>query len=143
MQKSLFIQCDNRFANDGPEQDGEDLPLSEGFHWKSLPDSPSLAPLTGSPPPVQNTRPSESPTEPQSSLPRPDASEELPEEEENRRLTVAVKVEPNPAVENGAAADQSTAQTRKATAVTVSQCARDGLPYLIHLLCKHLIIVNS
>lgn len=139
MQKSLFIQCDNRFANDGPEQDGEDLPLSEGFHWESLPDSPSLAP----PPPVQNTRPSESPTEPQSSLPRPDASEELPEEEENRRLTVAVKVEPNPAVENGAAADQSTAQTRKATAVTVSQCARDGLPYLIHLLCKHLIIVNS
>lgn len=147
MQKSLLIQCDDRFANDGPEQDGftqmEDLPLSEGFHWESLPDSPSLAPLTGSPPPVQNTRPSESPTEPQSSLPRPDASEELPEEEENRRGTVAVKVEPNPAVENGAAADPSTAQTRKTTAVTVSPCARDGLSYLIHLLCKHLIIVYS
>lgn len=147
MQKSLFVQCDNRFVNDGPEQDSftqmEDLPLSEGFHWESLLDSSSLAPLTGSPPPVHNTRPSESPTEPQSSLPRPDASEELPEEEENRRRTVAVKVEPNPAVENGATADQSTAQTRKTTAVTVSQCARDGLSYLIHLLCKHLIIVYS
>lgn len=35
--------------NKGPQQDG-DLPLSEGFHWESVPDSPSVPPPALPPP---------------------------------------------------------------------------------------------
>lgn len=135
MQNSFFIQCDNSFADNEPEQDSftqmEELPLSEGFHWESLPDSPSFGPLTGLPPPVQDTPRSESSTEPQSSPLMPEAPGELPEQEDNRRQTVAVKVEPKPAEENGAVADQSTAKTRKNTVMTVSklQCSIAGMSY--------------
>lgn len=151
MQKSFFIQCDNSFASNEPEQDSfaqvEELHLSEGFHWESIPDSPSLAPMTGLPPPVQDTPPSESPTEPQSGPLMPEASEEPPEQEENRRQTVAVKVEPNPAEAKGAVADRSTAKTRKNTVRTVSKaCVTVWSRWnflLIHVLGEHLLIVYS
>lgn len=135
MQKSFLIQCDSRFAANEPEQDSfthlEEPPLSEGFHWESLPDSPSFAPLMGLPPPVEDTPPSRSPTEPQSSPLMPEPLEELPGQEDNARQTVAVKVETTPAEENGAVADQSTAKTSKNTVRTVSELQRgiDGISY--------------
>lgn len=134
MRKSLRIRCDYRCEYGKPEQESctqmEELPLSEGFHWESIPDSPSSAPSTGLPPPVRDTPRSESLTQPQSSPLTPEASRELPEQEENRRQTVAVKVEPNPAEEHGAVADRSTAETRENTVVAVSkpQSSIDGRP---------------
>lgn len=122
MQKSFLIQCDHRFANNELEQDRfiqmEELPLSEGFHWESLPDGPSLAPSTGLPPPLQET---ELATKPQSRPLMPEASKELPEHEDNRGQTLAMK----------------SAKSRKNTVVTVSeqQCSIDRYILLIPALC--------
>lgn len=110
----------------------EELPLSEGFHWESVQtDSPWFAPLTGLPPPVEDTPRGESPTEQQSIPLMPEPAEELPGQEDNAGQTVAVKVETNPAEDDGAVADQSTAETRKNTVITVSerQCGIDGISY--------------
>lgn len=125
VQKSFFILCDNRFANNELEQDNwtqmEELPLSEGFHWESIPDSPSFAPFTGLPPPVQNTPRSQLPTEPQFSPLMPEASKELPKQDDNGRQTVTVKVESNSEEKNGSVTDQSTAKNRTNTVMTVSK----------------------
>lgn len=122
----------------------EEVPLSAGFHWESIPDSPSFAALTALPPPVQHTPQSDSLTEPQSSPLMPEASEELPARGDNGRQAAAVKVEPHPAEENGAVADQSSAKTRKNTTMTVSklQCGIDGISYSF-IFSEHLIIVYS
>lgn len=125
MQKSFFIQPDYRFANKEPERESftqmEELPLSEGFHWESFPDSPSFAPSSELPPPIPDPPQSVSPTEPQSSPLTPEASGELPEQEENGGQSVAVKVEPKPPEEHGAVAERSAAETRNKTVRAVSK----------------------
>ncbi|TWW68702.1 Zinc finger protein 106 [Takifugu flavidus] len=120
-----------RIANepepDDPPQPREPL-LSEGFHWESLPDGPSFAPLVGSAPPGQDAPRSKSPTEPQSSWLKTDALEEpSPGQEDNTRQSVAVEVEPKPVEENGAVAGQSAAKKRKTTVVSASRDQMDQL----------------
>lgn len=96
--------------------------LSEGFHWESLPDGPSLAPVVGSAPPGQDPPLRKPPTEPQSSWLKTDALEEpCPGQEDNTRRTVAVEVEPKPGEENGAVAGQRAAKRRKTTVVSVNK----------------------
>nr|XP_019953106.1 PREDICTED: zinc finger protein 106-like isoform X3 [Paralichthys olivaceus] len=43
---------ENKSSTQPPDTD---LPLSEGFHWESIPDSPSVTPLTVPPPPQDTT----------------------------------------------------------------------------------------
>ncbi|XP_056872114.1 zinc finger protein 106 isoform X1 [Takifugu flavidus] len=119
-----------RIANepepDDPPQPREPL-LSEGFHWESLPDGPSFAPLVGSAPPGQDAPRSKSPTEPQSSWLKTDALEEpSPGQEDNTRQSVAVEVEPKPVEENGAVAGQSAAKKRKTTVVSQRQGSHEN-----------------
>ncbi|XP_044025924.1 zinc finger protein 106 [Siniperca chuatsi] len=99
-----------------------DLPLSEGFHWESLPDSPSGAHWTGLHPPPQDAADNDSHAETQldSQMQEPLEQPGAAQEGCSRQTVeaVSVKVEPNPEVENGDARDNSGASKRKHKAVT-------------------------
>ncbi|XP_041660789.1 zinc finger protein 106 [Cheilinus undulatus] len=79
-----------------------DLPLSEGFHWESFPDSPSAAGWAAPPPPVQQTEVNDHHSETQSDL-QVQKRAELPAaaQDNYEMVTVPVKVEQNVEDENG------------------------------------------
>ncbi|XP_071323660.1 zinc finger protein 106 [Trachinotus anak] len=90
-----------------------DLPLSEGFHWESIPDSPSV-PHLSSPPPPQNTT---DPADCHRDL-RSDSQLQGPGTAQQggscHTVTLApVKAEPNLQDENGGLRDNSNGNKRK------------------------------
>ncbi|XP_023134945.2 zinc finger protein 106 isoform X1 [Amphiprion ocellaris] len=94
-----------------------DLPLSEGFHWESIPGSPSLLRMTLPPPPPQQTTAADCRTETppdtqtQKTLEQPDAAQTS-----CRSQMVAgfsVKVEPHLKNDNGDSTDNSVTSKRK------------------------------
>ncbi len=103
----------------------QDLPLSEGFHWESLPHIPSGAYCTEPPPPSPVTADHDSHTETQSNS----RAQQLPEprgaaQEAYSSRTVkasSVKVEPNSEEENEDLSDHSGAKKRKHEEVMVSR----------------------
>lgn len=98
-----------------------DIPLSEGFHWESLPDSPSGTDWTGPPLPPQHATHDHSRmgTRSDSQMREPPERPGPAREGRSRQPveTVPMKVESNPEDENG---DNSSANKRKHTAVVVS-----------------------
>lgn len=107
--------CGSRFgielANPRPDTSAcaEDLTLSEGFHWESVPHGPPDARQTGSPPQPQDTTQSESPSDARS-----DAQVCEPLEPPAQTVkAVAVKVETNLENQNGDLRDHSRARKRK------------------------------
>lgn len=95
------------------------MPLSEGFHWESVPDSPSGAHWTGLPPPTQDTTDNDSHTETQSDPQMQGPLEQPGAAQEGQKVeVVSVKVESNFEDEN--LRDNSSAKKRKHKVVTVS-----------------------
>lgn len=115
------------FANpdQGTSTQAEDLPLSEGFHWESLPHSTSGEHWTGLPPQPQETTRNESHTETRSDSQMQEPSEKPGAAQEacSRQTVraVSVKVEANLEDENGDLRDHSSARKRKHNVVTVSK----------------------
>ncbi|XP_070705518.1 zinc finger protein 106-like [Pempheris klunzingeri] len=92
-----------------------DLPLSEGFHWESFPDSPSGAHWAELPPPPQDTIDTDSPTETQSASQMPEPPEQLGAAQEDcrRQAVDSVKTEPNMEDKDVDLRDDSSANKRK------------------------------
>lgn len=103
----------------------EDLPLSEGFHWESLPHSPPDAHWNGLPPQPWGATYKESHTETRSdsqkqdSLEPPGAAQEACGEQMVKGISV--KVEPSVEDGNGDLKDGSGARKRKHRVDTVSK----------------------
>lgn len=102
----------------------EDFPLSEGFHWESLPGSASGAHLTQLPPPAaQDTTAHEPHTAAPSDSHIQEAVEQLGAAQEGRNSqtfkVVSVKMETH-LDEDGDLGDHSSAKKRKSKVVTVS-----------------------
>lgn len=115
----------NTLSDKDHSTQAEDLPLSEGFHWESLPHSPPDAHWNGSPPQPQDTTCNESHTETQSesqmqeSLEPPGAAQEACSGQMVK--AVSVKVEPNLEDGNGDVRDHSSARKKKRKVDTVSK----------------------
>lgn len=113
--------CSSRFgielANRRPDTSAhaEDLTLSEGFHWESVPHNPPDARRTGLPP--QDTTQSESPSDARSG-----AQVHKPSEPPGQTVkAVSVKVETDLKDQNGDLRDHSRARKRKEEMVIVSK----------------------
>lgn len=101
----------------------EDFPLSEGFHWESLPGTTSDAHLTRLPPPAaQDTTAHEPHTAAPSDSHMQETVEELGAAQEGRNgqtfKVVSVKVETH-LDKNGDLGDHSSAKKRRSKVVTV------------------------
>ncbi|XP_018550495.1 LOW QUALITY PROTEIN: uncharacterized protein znf106b [Lates calcarifer] len=99
-------------------QDNE-WPLSEGFHWESIPDSPSGPHMTV-PPPPQDTTDTDSHRETQSDpqVQEPDTAQQVGGSSSSTVTATSVKTEPNLEDENGGLRDNSSAKKRKHNPVT-------------------------
>ncbi|XP_051263866.1 zinc finger protein 106 [Dicentrarchus labrax] len=110
------------FVNQESSTQAEDLPLSEGFHWESLPDSPAGGNWTGLPPPPQHTADhgshtgTQSDSQMQQPLQQPGAAQEGCSGQTVK--VVSVKVEPNVEEENEDLRGHSSANKRTHRVVT-------------------------
>ncbi|XP_034554979.1 zinc finger protein 106 [Notolabrus celidotus] len=99
-----------------------DMPLSEGFHWESLPHSPSAEPWTALPPFLQDTTVNNSHTETTQSDVRMQEPLELPcqaQDNDQSVTVVPVKVEPKVEGKSGKKRSSSTASKRKPIVVVL------------------------
>ncbi|XP_072219027.1 zinc finger protein 106 [Leuresthes tenuis] len=110
------IELGNRQPDHESSAPNSELPLSEGFHWESIPKSPSGSQSTLTPPPhdghTETQRDSQTPT----SLEEPDAAQAPCSSETEAR--VSVKVEPSLEDESGDLRANISASKRKHSVVT-------------------------
>lgn len=128
----MFILCGYRFGTElgnpfsdqqySVQAEDDNMPLSEGFHWESLPGTPASTHWPQRPPP-QYTTDKESLTETRSSSRMQGGvgqSSSTHEDSSQTAAAVPVKVEPNLGDENRDLRDDSSANKRKHNLVRVS-----------------------
>lgn len=111
----------------GPAQDS-DLPLSEGFHWESIPGSPSVMPPVLPSSHADHLSEAQTDSHTQNSSGQPDVAQ--PGCSSKTAMQISMKVEPNLEGENEDLSSNSNANKRPRSMLEVSWTLRCSIHFL-------------